>query len=121
MADGGGIDLEDGISSNLDELESELPGSAADAMLEGAQAMLEWAKANAPWSDRTGAARAGLDVDVDQEGDEIIVTLFHTVDYGLWLEVIQAGRFGIILAAIERFGPEMIHAAGGTVTGGELP
>lgn len=76
---------------------------AEELMLEVARQTLEYAKANAPWQDRTGDARRGLNVSVDGDGDSIFLQLFHTVDYGLWLEVIQNGKFAIIMPTLQGF------------------
>jgi hypothetical protein len=76
---------------------------AEDLMLRVAQSSLEYARSNAPWEDRTGDARAGLNVDVQSDGDNIIMQLYHTVDYGLWLEVIQNGNFAIIMPTLQDF------------------
>lgn len=78
-----------------------------DTVLEVAQEALEFAKEQAPWQDRTGDAREGLDVDVDTPGDEIVLTMFHTVDYGEWLETIQNGRYSVIMPTLELYGPEI--------------
>lgn len=78
-----------------------------DTVLEVAQEALEFAKEQAPWFDRTGDAREGLDVDVDSPGDQIVLTMFHTVDYGEWLETIQNGRYSVIMPTLELFGPEI--------------
>lgn len=78
-----------------------------DTIVEVAAEMLEWAKENAPWADRTGDARAGLDVDVTDTAREIVVSLFHTVDYGKWLELIKNGEYAIIMPALEKFGEEI--------------
>lgn len=82
-------------------------GDWEDIILETGIDALAYAKANAPWADRTGEARSGLDVEVASEGDEIILTLFHTVEYGKWLETIQAGSLAIILPTLEIYGPEI--------------
>lgn len=78
-----------------------------DTILDVGVEALAWAKANAPWDDRTGAARAGLDVDVDSSRNDITLTLFHTVDYGEWLETRWSGRYAIIMPTLEKFGPEI--------------
>lgn len=78
-----------------------------DTVLEVAQEALQFAKDQASWADRTGNARSGLDVDVDTPGDDIVLTLFHTVEYGQWLETIQAGRFAIIMPTLELYGDEI--------------
>lgn len=61
----------------------------------------EYAKANAPWTDRTGAARAGLSVDVSNAAGAIAMTLFHTVYYGIFLELKFGGRDAIIMPTLQ--------------------
>lgn len=78
-----------------------------DTVLEVALEALEYAKDNAPWTDRTGMARAGLDVDVNMEQDDIVLSMFHTVDYGQWLETIQNGSLAIIMPTLEIYGWEI--------------
>jgi hypothetical protein len=74
-----------------------------------AHELVDYAQAHAPWSDRTGDARAGLDAVVEAaRGGDILVTLFHTVDYGVWLEVRWGGRYAIIIPTVERKGPELL-------------
>ena len=77
-----------------------------------AQSVKEDAQANAPWNDRTGDARAGLEVEVSDEGGEVVVTLMHTMDYGQWLETIQSGRFAIIMPTLEKYAGEIQRAVG---------
>lgn len=78
-----------------------------DTVLEVAQEALDFAKQQAPWTDRTGNARSGLDVDVDGDRQEIVLTMFHTVDYGQWLETIQNGNLAVIMPTLELYGPEI--------------
>jgi len=66
------------------------------------------AKSKAPWENRTGAAREGLTAEVQEERDLIVVQLFHTVDYGVWLEVRWSGKYAIILPTIEQKGPDVL-------------
>lgn len=77
--------------------------------------MVEDAKQNAPWDDNTGLAREGLDADLESSDNVYTITLFHTVDYGQWLETIQSGRFAIILPTIEKWAPEILNAVGGSL------
>lgn len=78
-----------------------------DDVLDVASEALEFAKEQASWEDRTGDAREGLDVDVDSSLGEIVLTMFHTVEYGQWLETIQNGRFAVIMPTLELYGPEI--------------
>jgi hypothetical protein len=83
---------------------------------------------DAPWEDRTGAARGGLFFAVDGFGLEpmvgtvtpeaaqaqdseieivsgsatqLIITLGHTVFYGKFLELLNGGRYAIIMSTME--------------------
>lgn len=73
-----------------------------------AEQMLAWAKANAPWTDRTGAARRGLNTSVEQSAQVIAeITISHdpNLDYAIWLELANQGRFAIIAPTIDMWGP----------------
>jgi hypothetical protein len=76
---------------------------------EFAEELREYARMNAPWEDRTGEARAGLDTSVEQEGDSLAVNLFHTVDYGIWLEIRWGGKYAILIPTIENMGPKLLE------------
>jgi len=93
--------------------------AATDFMRDGvesfeddARKVEDYAKDNAPWTDRTGDARAGLTAEVSRDGDAIVMELYHTVDYGLWLEVIQNGEYAIIMPTLEAMAPEIFTDAG---------
>lgn len=117
MADEGGFSMVDEMTGNIAVLIQE-SGLAARAVMEArADDVKNYAQDNAPWADRTGSARQGLDVDVYQEGNEIVLELFHTVDYGQWLEVIQNGRFAIIMPTLEVFAAGIFEAAGAAYLG----
>lgn len=62
-------------------------------------------RTNAPWTDDTGNARNGLMAQHDSTPMvEHTLTLYHTMDYGYWLEVRWSGRYAII-------GPTMLEIA----------
>lgn len=88
---------------------------------EKAAEMEEWAKANAPWTDRTGVARAGLHATVEENGQIGSITLAHGVDYGLWLEIANQGRFAIIAPAIDYWGPRIMGELQHMLASGALP
>jgi len=69
-----------------------------------------YARTNAPWTDRTSNARNGLFVVTEHVPFKTHkLTLAHTVEYGIWLEVKQAGKYAIILPTIEKTGPEVMQ------------
>lgn len=90
-------------------------GEAQREFEAAASDVLNYAKQNAPWTDRTGAARAGLGVEVSHSFGEVVLSLYHTVDYGLWLEVIQNGRFATIMPTLEHYAPQVFSRVGGVV------
>lgn len=79
----------------------------ADHAAEFAQDLLDYAKNNAPWQDQTGDARAGLETEVTLYNDNLMIDLFHTVEYGIWLEIRWGGRYAIIIPTIETMGPKL--------------
>jgi hypothetical protein len=94
------------------EVEEELKNQAPD--------VLEYAQSNAPWNDITGDARRGLGVDVYTDHTVVILELYHTVDYGLWLEVIEEGKWATIMPTLEHFSSEIRGSVGATETGVSL-
>lgn len=91
------------------------------AMLNGlvgyyAAAIENWAKQNAPWTDRTGHARQSLvatsSVDNSGAGGATVgtITLASGAEYGIWLELAHAGKWGIIAKALAQYENEIIQA-----------
>lgn len=72
----------------------------------------QWMKDNATWQDRTGAARAGLHVEV-REGPAVLAELVFAhgddVPYGVWLELAHGGQNAIIAPAIDYWGPRLMQ------------
>lgn len=77
---------------------------------EQAEAMENYAKANAPWQDRTGDARERLHATVEETGPIGTIVLAHGVDYGLWLEIANGGRYAIIAPTIDVYGPIIMRS-----------
>lgn len=75
-------------------------------------------KLKAPWTDRTSAARNSLNGHTDHSGrgpigfSEHKVTFAHGVDYGIWLEVIQNGKFQIIMPTVLAVGKALMSTIG---------
>lgn len=111
-----GMFVTDGIGPVLGYLAASAADNVAQAMEQGKGEVEAYAQANAPWSDRTGAARAGLNATVYMEGGEVVLELAHGVEYGYWLEVIQEGAYAIIMPTLEALGPQIIADAGGHIT-----
>lgn len=110
---------EDSISGSLNVSPGEIFGSVVDILSADAAAVLDYAQANAPWSDRSGLARSGLGTDVYEEDGNVNLVLFHTVDYGIWLETIQSGRFAIIMPTLEAMAPGIFRSVNADFAGSE--
>lgn len=70
------------------------------------------AQASAPWTDRTGNARTGLFGTAERDVARKLVTIYLShgpdIDYGIWLELANGGRYQIIMPTIERHLPELM-------------
>lgn len=102
-----GMNITDSFTGGLALASASLKHHVEEEVLDVAVEALEYAKANAPWTDRTGDARSGLDTDVEWEGDEVVWSLYHVVDYGLFLETIANGKWSIIMPTLEQFAPKV--------------
>lgn len=94
------------IKSGIDKLDRRA-GLALDAiMTKKASDAQSHARANAPWTDWTSNARNGLMAQSFRDTGVYGFVLYHSVPYGVWLEVRFAGRYAIILPTIEKVAPE---------------
>lgn len=66
------------------------------------------AKKNAPWTDRTGNARNGLFGNVSVSKDEAVIVLGHSMEYGVFLELANDGRYAILQPTINKAVPEIV-------------
>lgn len=98
-----GMLLHNSMTRGTVRAEAALTHRVENEVLDTAVEALEYAKANARWADRTGDAREGLDVDVSWDGNVIVWEMFHTVDYGLYLETRWNGKYAIIMPTLEMF------------------
>lgn len=67
------------------------------------------ARSQAPWTDRTGNARSGLFGTTELAQKMVILYLSHSaaLDYGIWLELANGGRYAIIMRTMEAHLPEL--------------
>jgi len=92
--------------------ETDFMRDGVESFEDDARKVEDYAKDNAPWTDRTGDAREGLTAEVSRDGEAVVLELYHTVEYGLWLEVIQSGEYAIIMPTLEAMAPEVFNDAG---------
>lgn len=63
-------------------------------------------RANARWQDQTGNARNGLFAQVQTTTNEVAIVLYHSVPYGIWLELRWSGKYAIITPSLAKWGPK---------------
>lgn len=69
-------------------------------------------KSGATWTDRTSNARNGLMARRFDEADGASLVLWHSVPYGIWLEVRWSGRYAIIGPTLNSIAPKVLKMCG---------
>lgn len=67
-------------------------------------------RTNAPWTDRTGNARQGLFARAYRDGHGYVSVFYHTVDYGIFLELARSGQNRIIIPTLQKKGPDFMSS-----------
>ena len=99
----------DTLSPGLKTFPLKLNSAVAKTMDYWAPQVESYARSNAPWTDRTGNARSGLHAETEHNGNiSHSIHLFHTMPYGIWLEVRFDGRFAIINPTIDIMGHRLM-------------
>ena len=107
------IDMQglDVVMRNLESFPKKLKAALAMDSQNIAYSMEAWAKSNAPWTDRTGHARQFLRSTVKwQNSDTLMISLSHHANYGIYLELCNAGRYAILEKAIAQYAPQFINS-----------
>lgn len=97
------------LARGIAQFEIKMKDGFEEIVREFASEMASYAQTNAPWEDRTGEARSGLHTEVYEGDNTMGITLFHTVDYGVWLEVRWGGKYAIIMPTVETMGPRLLE------------
>lgn len=90
--------------------------AAINALGEQRVAMMEAdAKVGAPWDDKTGEARKGLfgytlkrDLTL-QIRSILLLRIAHTMDYGVYLELTNQGKYAILDPVAKKHGPQFFE------------
>lgn len=69
----------------------------------------DYMRANAPWTDRTGNARQGLFAKHEASLTSHKIVCYHTMPYGIWLEVAHDGQYRIIVPTIQSEGKRVMN------------
>ncbi len=68
------------------------------------------AKLNRPWQDRTSNARNGLFGSTEVRGDTVYIRVAHSMEYGVFLELANDGRFAILKPTVSGAAAEVERA-----------
>lgn len=99
---------QDTLTPGIERLDPQLH-SAISAVVEfHSDFAMSHMRRNAPWTDRTTNARNGLFAQAFTSDDRYVIVLYHTMPYGVWLEVRWSGRYAIILPTVESVGPKLM-------------
>lgn len=79
--------------------------SALETLVSKQAEMEDWMKSTASWQDRTGNARTGLRVEIQQTMDSFTVIFVHSVYYGQYLEYDFGGKYAILNPAMQFWTP----------------
>lgn len=92
-------------------VETELRAKAALGLYAdtSAKKMEGEAKTSAIWEDRTGAARQRLNGTWKWQGNIVRIELSHGVNYGIWLELCNEGKYAVITPTINKMSPKIIQ------------
>ncbi len=73
-----------------------------------AKDMEAYAKTNRPWTDRSSSARDRLKGDSQTMGTMVRCSISHGVDYGIYLEMCNEGRYRVLKPTIDAIAPKAI-------------
>ena len=73
-----------------------------------AKQMESYAKSHRPWQDRTGDARNRLTAQSQNMGITIRCSISHGVNYGIYLEMCNEGKYRVLKPTIDAVGPKAI-------------
>lgn len=102
----GGISItSDDLGPALKQAEGKMYAALAATMEMNKSKVQSAARQNAPWTDQTSNARNGLFADTYQDGTSRGIVLYHTMEYGPWLELRWSGRYATINPTVRQMGP----------------
>lgn len=73
----------------------------------------DYMRSNAPWTDRTSNARGGLFAVAKSSFGQHTIVCYHTVNYGIWLEVAHGGKYRIIQPTVQIEGKRVMGSVRG--------
>lgn len=104
-----GFSMDTSKFKNAKHLDDKIDRALAGVMKYWDGPVEKYMKLNAPWTDRTTNARNGLSAQYAKlQKFEHAIVLSHAVDYGIYLEGSNDGKYAIIQPTIDVMGPKVI-------------
>jgi hypothetical protein len=86
----------DTLTSGLQKLDGDIMGIVSDVFAYWSSKAASEMRSNAKWTDQTGNARNGLNATVYDSDKYVDLIFYHSVPYGVFLEVRWSGKYAII-------------------------
>lgn len=99
------------LKTNLTGLDDKVDRALAAVVEFHAPRAQAYARQNAPWNDQTSNARNGLRAEAQHKRFLHSIVIFHSVPYGIWLEVRWEGKYAIIMPTVQHEGKEVMKTA----------
>jgi hypothetical protein len=100
------------LEANLDQMDHKVQAAMIAGAGYTATRVESYMRANAKWTDRTGAARSGLKTTVKTSPNKVAIVLYHSVPYGVWLEVRWGGKYAILRSGLVYGGSLLVSTIG---------
>lgn len=106
----GYISISDTLTPKLERMGRSLDGIIQQGLRYQESNVQDYMRQNAPWTDRTANARGGLFAKYAKTADnEHSIVIYHTMPYGIWLEVRWNGKYAIINPTLQAEGPRVVQ------------
>lgn len=106
--DNGGIEWKGELSTNLANFGLKVKSRMVAVAKHAAPQIQSDMRENAPWQDQTGNARQGLFAQAQVSTNRVDIVLYHSVPYGIWLELRWSGKYAIITPSLAKWGPRVM-------------
>lgn len=98
------------VSKNLDDWASRQRWKVIQLAKEWAGILEARARTNAPWRDQTVNARNGLFGSVFVSKNEVNIVLGYSVEYGIYLELANEGKYAILKPTLDAAAGEIMQS-----------
>jgi hypothetical protein len=106
------IKWEGDLTANLNQMGPKVKRGMVAAANYVAPMAESYMKTNALWTDRTGAARNGLRAETQISTNKVAIIMYHSVPYGVFLEVRWGGKYAIIEKTMAYAAPLFVETMG---------